>query len=59
MNNEKIDVNSTKSNRPGLAGLVEGLLRKFRGFGFMLALAPIAVLYVLAMGLSLSPGVFL
>lgn len=59
MNNEKIDVNSTKSSRPGLAGLIEGLLRKFRGIGFMLALAPIAALYVIAMGLSLSPGVFL
>jgi hypothetical protein len=59
MNNERIDVNTTKSNRPGLAGVIESILRKFKTFGFLFALAPIALLYIIAMGLSFTPGVML
>ena len=59
MNKEKVDVNSTKSGLGGLSGLMEGLLRKFRTGSFMVAMAPIAVLNVLCMGLSLTPGVLL
>jgi hypothetical protein len=59
MKNEIMDVNTTKSNRPGLAGLVEGILRKFKTIGFLFALAPIALLYIIAMGLSFTPGVML
>jgi hypothetical protein len=58
MNNERLDVHSTSSGREGFSGMMEGLLRKFRTPCFMLMLAPIAVLYVVCMGLSLSPGVF-
>jgi hypothetical protein len=59
MNNEKLDVHSTKSARQGFAGFVEGILRKFRTFGFMLTLAPIVLCYIVAMGVSLTPGVIL
>jgi hypothetical protein len=59
MNKEKLDVHSTKSSRPGIPGLVEGLLRKFRTASFMVTMAPLAVLYVFCMGISLSPGVIL
>lgn len=59
MEKEKLDVNSTKSSRSGLAGLMEGLLRKFRTASFMVTMAPIAVLYVFCMGVSLTPGVHL
>ena len=59
MNKEKLDVNSTKSSLSGFAGLVEGLLRKFRTQMFMIFMAPISVLYVFCMGVSLSPGIFL
>lgn len=59
MTKERLDVNSTKSDRTGFAGLLEGLMRKFRTQMFMVMMAPIAVLYVFCMGVSLSPGVFL
>jgi hypothetical protein len=58
MNKERLDVHSTSSARKGYSGMMEGVLRKFRTPCFMLMLAPIAVLYVVCMGLSLSPGVF-
>lgn len=54
-----IDVNSTQSDRPGLVGIVESFFRKFRTLGFTLTLAPIALLYVFCMGLSLTPGITL
>jgi len=64
MNNEQpkkefLDVNSTKSDRKGVAGLFEGILRKFRTFGFTLMMAPVVVLYVFCMGISLTPGITL
>ena len=59
MNNERFDINATTSNRKGLSGLMEGVLRKFRTGGFMIMMAPIALLYVVCMGLALTPGAFL
>ena len=59
MNKEKLDVHSTKSSRGGLIGIVEVLFRKFRTVGFVFMLAPIALLYIFCMGLSLAPGVML
>ena len=59
MNEEKFDVHSTKSGRGGLAGIIEGSIRKFRTLGFLLTLAPIGFFYVIAMGLSLTPGAIL
>jgi hypothetical protein len=60
-NQEKviIDVNSTKSERSGVIGIVESVLRKFRTFGFSLILAPIALIYIFCMGVSLTPGITL
>jgi hypothetical protein len=54
---ERIDVDATTSDRPGLAGLIEGTFRKFRTFGFTLTLAPITLLYIICMGLSLTPAI--
>lgn len=59
MKHEKLDVNSTQSDRSGFAGLMEKFLRTFRTQSFLLMLAPIAILYVFCMGLSLSPGFYL
>jgi hypothetical protein len=56
---ETIDVNATTSERQGLMGMIEASFRKFRTFGFTLFLAPIAGLYILCMGLSLTPGITL
>lgn len=59
MSQEKFDVNATTSERKGIAGMMEGVLRKFRTGGFMIMMAPIALLYVVCMGLSLAPGAWL
>ena len=56
---EFIDVNSTTSERKGLMGVLEGFFRTFRTFAFTLILAPIALLYVFCMGISLTPGITL
>jgi hypothetical protein len=54
-----IDVNATHSERAGLLGQLEGFFRKFRTLGFSLMLAPIALLYIFCMGISLTPGITL
>ncbi len=59
MNKEILDVHATNSNRTGIAGMAEILLRRFKTPTFMLLLTPIAGLYVLCMGLSLTPGMAL
>jgi hypothetical protein len=59
MNNEKIDVHSTSSYRSGFLGWFESSFRRFKTLGFMLLLTPIAALYVICMGVSLSPGIYL
>lgn len=58
-NKQRLDINSTTSERKGAMGFIESFLRKFRDLGFVLMLAPIAVLYVFCMGLSLTPGITL
>jgi hypothetical protein len=57
--NEQIDVDAIKSNRTGVLGILETFLRKFRTAAFCCMLAPIAVLYVMAMGISLAPGMMI
>lgn len=59
MDSNQLDINSTKSSLHGFSGLIETLLRRFRTTTFMILLAPIIVLYMLCMGISLSPGVVL
>lgn len=54
---EKIKVHTeTKSDLPGLWGMTETVLRKFKGVAFFLALIPIFLLYILCIGLAASPG---
>jgi hypothetical protein len=59
MDKKILDVNSSTSEHKGLYGMIEGHLRKFRTLCFVLLLAPIAILYVVCMGLSLVPGITL
>lgn len=58
-NNDRFDVLSTKSEQGGLCGQAESFLRRFRTLSFVFLLSPIALIYVLCMGLALSPGVML
>ncbi|MES2768300.1 MAG: hypothetical protein V4596_04070 [Bdellovibrionota bacterium] len=50
---------STKSDRKGVLGTIESFLRKFRNFAFLLMLAPIAVLYIFCIGVSITPGILI
>lgn len=59
MNKERLDVHSTESSRKGLAGFLESRFRRFKSVGFMLLLAPIALCYIVCMGISLAPGYWL
>jgi len=55
---EKIDVNATTSDRDGLAGFFETVLRKFRMASYLIALIPLYVIGILCMGISASPAVY-
>jgi hypothetical protein len=59
MNKEKLDIDSTTSDKKGIEGFLETFIRKFRTLGFSLLMMPIAVLYIICMGISLVPGVML
>ncbi|MDH4467030.1 MAG: hypothetical protein QE271_03160 [Bacteriovoracaceae bacterium] len=54
-----LDVHSEDSSLKGWKRPVEIFFRKFRTAGFGLMLAPISLLYVACMGISLTPGVML
>ena len=54
-----LDINATDSDRPGLMGIIESFFRRFKTVGFTLMLAPITLLYVFCMGVSLTPGISL
>ncbi len=54
-----IDVYSKTSNRNGLSGLLETLLRRFRIAGYIVAIIPIYALGCIVMGISTVPGIYL
>ncbi len=53
------DVDSVVSSRTGIAGFVETALRRFRVGGYIVALIPLYIIAILAMGVSATPGVLL
>jgi hypothetical protein len=55
---KKIDVNATTSSRAGLSGIVETALRKFRMVSYMIALIPLYIIAIIAMGVSATPAVY-
>jgi hypothetical protein len=54
----KIDVDSTDSERTGFSGILESALRRFRVASYMIALIPLYLISILAMGISATPGVY-
>lgn len=56
---ERLDVNATHSDRPGLLGVVESFARKFRTPSFIIILSPMVLLYFFCIGVSLTPGITL
>ncbi len=57
-NNEPEDVLSQISDRPGIAGIIETFLRRFRIISYILALIPLYIIAIIAMGISATPGVY-
>lgn len=54
-----LDIHDEKSKRSGVLGLAETFLKKFRTITFNIVLAPILFIYILCIGLSLTPGIML
>jgi len=53
------NIHSRTSSKKGLAGFFEMILRRFRIISFIIALMPIYLISILAMGISATPGVYL
>lgn len=57
---DKLKVHTeTSSDLPGFWGMTESVLRKFKPLAFFLALLPIIFLYIICLGISLSPATFI
>jgi len=59
MSEKKIDVNSETSDRKGLGGILETLLRKFKILTVLVLLSPVYFVASVCLGVSLSPGILL
>lgn len=55
---QREDLDAATTDRTGLKGLLEYLLRKFRVASYILALIPLYGTCFLAMGISAAPGIF-
>ncbi len=56
---ERHNVHARTSDLPGIAGILETLVRTFRSASFIFIIAPLAIIYTVAIGLALSPGYML
>jgi len=52
------DVDAPTSDRSGLAGILESILRRFRMASYLIALIPLYLLCILAMSIAATPGIF-
>lgn len=52
-------VNTQKSRKKGVWGVIETVLRQFQNLAFVSAILPLAVLYVFCLAFALFPGVYL
>jgi hypothetical protein len=55
--NKQLDVNKVEADTPGLLGIYEGFVRRFKTLGFTLMLLPLSVICIFAMSLSATPAV--
>lgn len=58
-NKKILDVNAVTSDRKGISGVIESVLRRFKNLAFFLILAPIAAIYIFCVSVALLPGVTL
>lgn len=57
-NLHKLDINSSKSERKGLSGFFENLLRKTQDFAHLSLMVPLYAVGSCLLGLSLVPGIY-
>ena len=55
----RVDVNSTDSEKKGVAGFFEVFLRKFKGISFILAVVPAALAYFFSFSIAFTPGMYM
>jgi len=55
---KKEDLDAAATEKKGVGGFVELLLRKFRMASFIIALFPLYFITILAMAISMAPGIF-
>ena len=53
------DINSSRSIKKGPMALLENLIRQFSTIAFILFLLPLVVLYVVILGFSITPAIYL
>ncbi len=53
------DVYSTASDKTGIKGIFETLLRRFRTQSYLIALTPLYIIVILGMGVAATPGIYL
>lgn len=58
-NGTKEDIHGHTTSQKGFAGFLETILRRFRTASFVVALIPLYVVAVIAMGISLTPGIYI
>lgn len=56
---DKLNINEQVSKKRGLAGLLETLLRKLPNLSYAFLLSPILIMFVICVGVSLTPGALL
>ena len=55
----RIDLKSRRSELKGIPGMIESLLRSFKGLAFILSMAPITFTCVLCLGIAITPAYLL
>lgn len=58
-NEKKVDVHTENTDKVGLAGFIEVLLRRFKNIGFLILLIPVVCLIIAVIGLAIFPGLSL
>lgn len=53
------DINAERSTKQGAFGLLESFFRQFRQVAYLMAILPVLIAYIIALGVSLTPGLYL
>jgi len=53
------DINAERSSKQGAFGWIESFFRKFRQIGYLIATLPVLLAYIISIGVSLTPGLYL